>query len=91
VIVQRKNDWLFATVGEELVMMNAERGNYIGLSEVAARVWEMIEAPRAVDDVCAQLETEFDVAPETCRAEVAAFLNVMVEHGAVAIDPAPAA
>lgn len=90
-MVTRRGDWLSAKVGEELVMMSAENGNYIGLSEVGARVWELIETPRAFDDICAQLESEFEVSPETCHAEVGEFLNELVKHGAVALDPPPAA
>ncbi len=86
-IVRKQGDWLVAKVGEELVMMSAEKGNYIGLSEVGTRVWELIETPRDVDDLCAQLEQEFEVAPEVCRMEVKAFLDELVKHGAVAIDP----
>jgi len=90
-MVRRQGDWLSAKVGEELVMMSAERGNYLGLTEVGTRVWELIEAPRDLDEVCALLESEFDVTPETCRAEVEEFLNELAKHGAVALDPAPTA
>jgi hypothetical protein len=34
---------------------------------------------------------EFEVAPDVCRAEVETFLNELVKHGAIALDPAPAA
>jgi len=90
-IVKKQGDWLSAKVGDELVMMSAVKGNYIGLSEIGARIWELIEAPRDFDGLCAQLEREFEVAPETCRAEVGDFLNELVKHGAVALDPPPAA
>ena len=90
-IVKKQGDWLSAKVGEELIMMSAEKGNYIGLSEVGTRVWELLEAPQDLDRLCAQLEREFDVTPEVCRAEVEAFLNELVKHGAVALDPPPAA
>ncbi|HZD91598.1 MAG TPA: PqqD family peptide modification chaperone [Pseudolabrys sp.] len=90
-VVRKQGDWLAAKVGDELVMMSAEKGNYIGLSEVGARIWEMIETPCDVEAVCAQLQSEYDVAPETCRAEVEDFLNELVSHGAVAIDPPPSA
>ena len=90
-IVRKQGDWLSAKVGDELVMMSAEKGNYIGLSEVGARIWELIETPQAIDAVCAQLQSEYDVSPEACRAEVEAFLNELVQHGAVAIDPSAAA
>jgi hypothetical protein len=91
-MVRKQGDWLAAKVGDELVMMSAEAGNYIGLSEVGARIWELIETPQDVDAVCAQLQDEYDgVTPEACRAEVESFLNELVKHGAVALDPSPAA
>ena len=90
-VVRKQGDWLAAKVGDELVMMSAEKGNYIGLSEVGARIWELIDAPRDVDAVCHQLQDEYDVAADLCRAEVEAFLNELVKHGAIALDPTPAA
>ena len=60
-MVRKQGDWLAAKVGDELVMMSAEKGNYIGLSEVGARIWELIETPQDVDAVCAQLQDEFEV------------------------------
>jgi hypothetical protein len=90
-VVRKQGDWLAAKVGDELVMMSAEKGNYIGLSEVGARIWELLDAPQEVDVVCARLQEEYEVPPETCRAEVESFLNELVKHGAVALDPPPAA
>jgi hypothetical protein len=85
-MVSRKGDWLSAKIGEELVMMSASKGNYIGLSDVGSRVWELLETPQEFDALCAQLESEFDVTPEMCRAEVKTFLEDLVKHGAAAID-----
>ena len=90
-MVRKQGDWLAAKVGDELVMMSAEKGNYIGLSEVGSRIWELIETPQYVDAVCAQLQNEFEVEPEVCRADVETFLEELVKHGAIALDPAPAA
>lgn len=89
--VSRQGDWLSAKVGDELVMMSAEKGNYIGLSEVGARIWELIETPQEIDAVLARLQQEYDVAPDACRAEVDTFLQELNTHGAIAFDPAPAA
>jgi hypothetical protein len=90
-MISRHGDWLSAKVGDELVMMSAEKGNYIGLSEVGARVWEIIETPSEFGAVCAQLVQEYEVEPDICRAEVETFLNELVKHGAIALDPPPAA
>ena len=90
-MVRRQGDWLSAKVGNELVMMSAEKGNYIGLSEVGARIWDIIETPSEVDAVCARLQAEYEVAPETCRVEVENFLSELVKHGAIALEPPSAA
>jgi hypothetical protein len=90
-MVRKQGDWLSAKVGDELVMMSAEKGNYIGLSEVGARIWELIDTPLPIEAVCAQLQDEYAVTPDVCRAEVETFLNELVTHGAIALDPPPAA
>ena len=72
------------------MMMSAERGNYIGLSRVGSRIWELIEQPRDLDDVCAILEAEFAVEPERCRAEVMAFVRELEAHDAVTLDTSAA-
>lgn len=85
-MIHRDGDWLAAKVGDELVMMSAAKGNYIGLSEVGARIWELLETPRTTDDLCAILVAEYDVAPDTCRAEVDDFLATLASHDAIRID-----
>ncbi len=87
-MIHRDGDWLAAKVGDELVMMSAAKGNYIGLSAVGARIWELIETPRTVEELCGALVTEYDVDPATCRAEVDAFLATLGQHNAVRIDQA---
>jgi len=84
-MIERNGDWLAAKVGNELMMMSAAKGNYIGLSKVGARIWELIETPRSVEQVCDALVAEYDVDPATCRAEVDAFLASLAEHDAVRI------
>lgn len=88
VTVRRQGDWLSAKAGDELVMMSVEKGNYLGLSEIGARIWELIETPTSLDDLCATLVREFEVSPAECRADVEEFLAGLEKHGAVALDGA---
>ena len=79
----RKDGWLAAHVGQELVMMSAGSGAYLGLNEIGARVWELIDRPMAVTQICAALAEEFETTPEACQAEVEAFLSELETRGAV--------
>ncbi len=86
-MIRKQGDWMAAKVGEEIVMMSVQKGNYIGLSPVGARVWELLDTPQSLDALCAQLEKEFDVPPDVCHAEVETFIDQLVKHGAAKRDP----
>jgi hypothetical protein len=64
-----------AVVDGETVMFSADQGSYFGLDEVGTRVWELLEEPRSIDDVCATLLEEYDVEADTCRRDVAAVVE----------------
>jgi hypothetical protein len=89
-IARKQGVWLIAKVGEEHIMMNRQKVHHIGINEVGARIWELLETPQELDAICAQLSKEYATPPDVCRAEVDAFLKQLVEHGAVALNrPAP--
>jgi Coenzyme PQQ synthesis protein D (PqqD) len=78
--IARNPDLLQATVGEELMMMDVESGCYFGLDSIGRRIWELIAEPATVGGICAQLTTEYDVAPEVCETEVLDLLGKLAEH-----------
>lgn len=85
-MIYRDGDWLTAEVGDELVMMSAAKGNYIGLSPVGARIWELLETPRTIESLCDTLVSEYEVEPEICRREVDEFLATLARHNAIRAD-----
>ena len=87
-MIQRSGDWLTARVGAEIMMMSAAKGNYLGINEVGARIWDLIDPPIELATLCDRLTREFEISIDQCRIEVGAFLADMEKHGAIAIDPA---
>ncbi|MBU1660562.1 MAG: lasso peptide biosynthesis PqqD family chaperone [Chloroflexi bacterium] len=79
-IVSRTRDVLFADVGQEVVMLNLEKGRYHALDEIATEIWEMIAEPIRVADLIAALLTEFDVSPENCQRDVLTYLEQLQER-----------
>ncbi len=80
---RRNGDWLGAALGVEWVMMSIESGNYLTLSRVGSRVWDLMESPKTIDELCALLVREFSVAPDACRHDVTRFIEEMIGHGAI--------
>ncbi len=59
----------------ELVMMGLEQGEYYSLRDVAASLWQHLEEPRTLDELCDLIAGEYDVTASACREDVAAFLQ----------------
>jgi hypothetical protein len=80
----RNANILYAPVGtEEAVMMSVEAGRYYGLNAVGLRIWELLETPQTVAQLCAQICEEFEVEPGNCEAEVLKFSDHLMENGIV--------
>jgi len=68
---------------DELVMMDIEQGKYFALNPVATRIWELLEKPLTVGELCLQLRQEYDVEEEQCLAETMACIDDMARFGLV--------
>ncbi len=84
--ISKQGDWISAKVGDEIVMMSAEEGKYIGLNDVGARIWELLDMPQTRDELEVRLLEEFEVTPEMCRSEIDTFLANLAELRAIALD-----
>lgn len=89
--IRKSTDWLCARAGEEIMMMNAAQGSYIGLNAVGARIWDLLDSEPDADSICARLVEEFAVDEALCSAEVEAFLAELEANKAVTREPAQGA
>ncbi|MHB9131967.1 MAG: PqqD family peptide modification chaperone [Armatimonadota bacterium] len=64
---------------EEEVILNLETGVYYGLNPVGARIWALIQQPRAIADICATLVDEYDVEPARCRQDALDLLTQLAD------------
>jgi len=74
-VVARTDRVVTADVDGEIMMMSVEQGQYYGMNEVGNRIWQLIQQPRSVSDLCELLVAEFEVGPEACHTQVMELLN----------------
>jgi hypothetical protein len=65
----------------EMVLLDLRSGRYFGLNATAARVWEMLKAQMPEDTMVQALVDEFDVTDDRARADIEAFVTVLVDRG----------
>ena len=83
--VVRADDLLATDLDGETILMAIEQGSYYGMEETARRIWELVEQPREVADLCRQLAAEYRVAPEVCARDVIAFLEELLKEKLVVV------
>ena len=78
-MIQRSTDTPSALIGEELLIMSLERGQYFSLNSVATRIWELLERPATPEALLLSLSEEYDVEPGICACQVSEFLAKLRE------------
>jgi hypothetical protein len=79
----RNSKTISGRLHDELVMMDIDHGKYFSLNPVATRIWDLLERPQNMDELCAVLIDEYDVEPEQCLSEVEEHMAEMVRFGLV--------
>jgi hypothetical protein len=73
-----------AYVGDALLMLSVEQGQYFSLNGVGARVWDLIETPATLPVLVDTLIGEYEVNREACAGEVRRFLDELRRYGLLA-------
>jgi hypothetical protein len=69
----------------ESVILNLQSGTYYGLNEVGSSIWQHIQHPTTVLDLCDAITSEFDVDSNTCEVEVLRLVAEMIDAQLVEI------
>ena len=80
-MVVRVEGLLSTTVDDEVVILNPERDNYVGLNAMGREIWELLHQPREVDELCRTLGELYREPPERIAEDVLAFLAEMLDEG----------
>lgn len=69
----------------ESVILNLKTGMYFGLNEVGASIWNLLQQPRSVKEICDQILDQYEVASEQCEQDVLKLLHELVESELIEI------
>lgn len=75
-----------AKLGGEAVVLNPNAGQYFGLNEVAARIFDIVQEPKSFQEIEDILIREYDVERDQLRGDVAHFVEALVEQGLVCVS-----
>jgi len=75
-------------VGDESILLDLKTERYLGLDDVATRIWEVVTTAGSIQSAYDALLTEFDVDPERLREDLDEFVQELLQLGLVHQDRA---
>lgn len=73
-------------VGDEMVLLDLETGQYFGLDTVGARVWELLEQePQTIAAICATVYAEYEAPISQIEADLSALAGQLAEKKLVVL------
>lgn len=82
----RTEDMLSTELDEETILMSIDAGAYYGLEGVARSIWENLATPVTFSALVGRMVKEFEVAPDTCSADLERFLAEMEREGLLRVE-----
>jgi len=79
--VRRIDNVLDTEIDDQTVMMDIEKGSYLGLNRTGSRIWSLLAEAIAISELCDRLTAEFDVSREQCEQQVMDFLGSLLDRG----------
>lgn len=79
-------DQVSSKLVDESVILNLKTGMYYGLNEVGASIWQLLQQPKTVADICAAILQEYEVEAAQCEADVFALLQDMLSAQLIVVQ-----
>jgi hypothetical protein len=80
------DDCLSTTIEGESVILHVGSDKYYGFNEVGTYVWESIQRPRTIKEVCQDVTEEYNVEYDQCRADIEDLIRDLVDKNLARID-----
>lgn len=84
-LISRKPGILTNNIGGETVMMSIEESKYFASNKTGAYIWNLVETPVSLDNLCTKLAADFNITKERCMTDILPFIKQMQENNIIEI------
>lgn len=74
-------------VGDEVIVLDLTGGEYFGLPDVGARIWELLLDGKSLVEVADVIISEYDVDRATAERDVLSLVADLSDKGLLAVVP----
>lgn len=81
--VRRAPEILCADVSGEMVLVDAERGQYYGLDDITSAIWSRLAQPTSIGALCSALLADYEGDADAIANDVITLLERLAAEGLV--------
>jgi len=81
--IKQSEEILFQDIEDELIILNINDENYLGLDQVGTRMWNVLLNCNTTKDAYDQLLQEYEVEPTTLKKDLNNFINELLKNNLV--------
>lgn len=86
-VVRVSESQVSALLGDEVVILELQTGQYYGLEGIGPAVWKLIQQPALVRDVRDAIVRSYEVDESVCERDLLALLEEMVRRQILELVP----
>ena len=85
-VISRHSSAFHTPVHDEFVVLQVERDAYYRLDSTGKKIWELLETPKTIENLCDELMSKYRVERGTVETEVLAFLSDLEAQELIVIN-----
>jgi PqqD family protein of HPr-rel-A system len=84
-VIERSPDVISRTLAGDdgAVLLHLGTGQYHTLNPVGSRIWELLESPLTVDELCRRLAEEFEANQEALVQDIQTFIQELLDRNLI--------
>ncbi|MEZ4867911.1 MAG: lasso peptide biosynthesis PqqD family chaperone [Caldilineaceae bacterium] len=84
-VIHATPDHVASDLDGETIVLNAESGQYYGLEGVGRHIWERIQQPVPIQELCMEIQKEYGVTLSECKADVLSFAHELLQENLIKV------
>ena len=70
----------------EAAILNLKNGVYYGLDPIGAKIWNLIQKPRVLNEIVEMIFSEYDVDKNRCKSDIFDLIEDLLDNGLVKVN-----
>ena len=70
----------------EAAILNLKDGVYYGLDPIGAKIWNLIQKPRVLNEIVEMIFSEYDVDKNRCKSDIFDLIEDLLDNGLVKVN-----